>query len=177
MVGLAEIQSAYYLVAATGVLLAAAFYIMNLRMVQKKMKIDAAILYGNLVTEKERIRDWRHILFETNYASFEEWEKGSRSNPEDFLTFQEMAGGMNQLGLLLKEKVVDPEMLMTLLGPIWPKVIWLKLAPIIEGQRKIYNYPQWRHYAEFLYKEAERMYPEVKVSIGRFQPKEAGKSP
>ena len=38
MVDLAEIQAAYYMVAATGVLVAAVYYILNIRTTQRNMK-------------------------------------------------------------------------------------------------------------------------------------------
>jgi hypothetical protein len=38
LVDLAEIQAAYYMVAATGVLVAAVYYVMTLRTTQRNMK-------------------------------------------------------------------------------------------------------------------------------------------
>jgi len=172
MVSFQDVQTAYYMVAATGVLVAAAFYIMNLSLVQKKMKIDATILYGNLIGEKQKIRDWRHIMFETDYTSLEEFDKISRQNPEEYAIFMNIGNSMNQLGLLVHEKIVDPEMLLTILGPIWPKVMWAKFAPIIKDQRKLWNDPRWGYYGECLYNEAERMFPDVKVPSGRYRLRE-----
>jgi len=40
MVDLAEIQAAYYMVAATGVLVAAVYYVMTLRTTQRNMKAN-----------------------------------------------------------------------------------------------------------------------------------------
>jgi len=40
MVDLAEIQAAYYMVAATGVLVAAIYYMMTLRTTQRNMKMN-----------------------------------------------------------------------------------------------------------------------------------------
>lgn len=176
MVDLAEIQAAYYMVAATGVLVAALFYILNLRLLQKKMKIDATILYGNLIGEKQKIRDWRHLLFETDYTSLEEFDKLSKSNPEEYAIWMNIGNSMNQLGLLVHEKIVDPGMLFTILGPIWPKIMWAKFAPIIRDQRKLWNDPLWGYYGECLYNEAERMYPDVKVPQGRYKSKNAEKT-
>ena len=39
MVDLAEIQAAYYMVAATGVLVAAGYYILNMRASQRNMQL------------------------------------------------------------------------------------------------------------------------------------------
>jgi len=177
MVSIEEIQAAYYMVAATGVLVAAIFYILNLRMVQKRMKIDTAILYGNLITTKEQIRIWRHLLFETDFTSFEDWDKRCRTDHEEYSNFFVVGGCMNQLGLLMKEKVIDPEMLMTLVSPTWPKAVWMKIAPIVKGFRVLQDDPRFGYYGEFFFKEAERIYPKVKIPAGRYRPKDADISP
>ena len=48
MVDLAEIQAAYYMVAATGVLVAAAYYVMNINNLQKSQKITLETRYAQV---------------------------------------------------------------------------------------------------------------------------------
>jgi len=57
-----------------------------------------------------------------------------------------------------------------------PPQIWLKTGktraqPIAEGYRKLYNDKTFGHYAEYFYNEAERLFPEIKVPVNRFDTK------
>jgi hypothetical protein len=177
MVDLAEIQAAYYMVAATGVLVAAVFYILNLRMVQKKMKLDATMIYGALITNKDQVPEWRHLLYDTDFTSWEDWDKRYRTNPKEYENIFIVAGAINQLGVMVKEKVVDPELLLTIISPIWVKGVWAKISPMVYGYRTAYHDPSFYKYAEFLYNETERMYPGVKVPAGRHWPIKTDKTP
>jgi hypothetical protein len=81
LVTIEEIQAAYYMVAATGVLVAAGYYVINLQITRRKQIIDNTILYGNLLRDKERVKQWQHVLFEQHFSSYEEWAKKYRTDP------------------------------------------------------------------------------------------------
>ena len=163
MILLVDAQTVGVVVTAASVTVAAIYYIINLRMVQKKMAVDTTILYGNLITAKEQVEEWRHFILDADFTSFEDWANRYRSDPKEFQNWYTVMGTMNQIGLLLKEKIVDPEMLMKLISPIWPKYVWKRAAPVLKGYRVYLNEPNFAYYAEYFFKEAERMYPEVKV--------------
>ena len=165
MVDLELLQSVSYIAGALGVCVAAIYYVMNLRMVQKKMAVDTAILYGNLITAKEPVNEWRHFFLEADFTSFEDWAKRYRTDPKEFQNWYTVMGTANQIGLLLKEKVIDPEMLMTLISPVWPKYMWARGGPVIKGYRIYLNDPKFGYYGEYFFNEAERMYPKVKMPI------------
>jgi hypothetical protein len=93
MVNLALLQSVSYIAGAVGVCVAAFYYVMNLRMTQKRAKIDAAILYGNLITDKEKVKAWRSFLYEVKGSSFEELEK-YRTDPELYSNMYTTAGSL-----------------------------------------------------------------------------------
>jgi hypothetical protein len=168
MVDLALLQSVSYIAGALGVCVATIYYVMNLRMTQKKAKVDAAILYGNLITDKNKVLEWRHFLYETKFSSFAEWEEKYRSDPESYASMYSAGGTLIQLGLLLKEDVVDSDMLMKMVSPTWVKTIGGKILPLIKGMREVFNDPFYGYYAEFLINEVERRYPIVKVPERRY---------
>jgi hypothetical protein len=80
MVTIEEIQAAYYMVAATGVLVAAAYYVMNIRTNQRNMKttLDTrqAQLYMTIyqdLTSTETIDKFIKIL-NMQFKDFDEYE-------------------------------------------------------------------------------------------------------
>ena len=62
MVELVVLQSISYMAGAIGVCVAAIYNVMNIRMIQKKNKIETAILYGNLISDKDKVKAWRNFL-------------------------------------------------------------------------------------------------------------------
>ena len=96
MVDLAEIQAAYYMVAATGVLVAAAYYVMNMRATQTNMKqtLEARQmqLYMQSLQEtrtKAFLKDWIEIAYHQTYSDYQEWRSkyGPSVNPESSFIF------------------------------------------------------------------------------------------
>jgi hypothetical protein len=169
MVDLAEIQAAYYMVAATGVLIAAVFYAMNLQMARRKLKIDNTILYGNIIYDKERVTQWRHVIFEQQFTSFEEWDKKYRPDPEAFSNLYGTKGLLEMVGMCIKEGIVDPDLLYKKGYVEWIKVVYLKLKPWYIGMRALYNNLSYGYYAEYVYNDVMRLYPDVTVSKDRFK--------
>lgn len=167
MVDLALLQSLSYIAGALGVCVAAIYYMMNLQMARRKMKIDNTIFYGNLITNKETVLQWRHVLYEQHFQSFEEWDKKYRSDPEAYSNYNATAGLMGMLGMCVHEDLVDFTMLakrgvITLILAVWPKIM-----PIIMGFRALYNEPLYGSYSEYLYEETLRRYPNAKMSPER----------
>jgi hypothetical protein len=159
MVDLALLQSVSYIAGALGVCVAAIYYMMNLQMTRRKMKIDNTIFYGNLITSKETVLQWRHVLYDQHFSSFEEWDKKYRSDPEAYSNYNATAGLLGMVGMCVHENLVDFDMLakrgvLTLILAVYPKI-----KPIIMGFRTLYNEPLYGSYSEYLYEETKRRWP------------------
>jgi hypothetical protein len=163
MVSIEEIQAAYYMVAATGVLVAAGYYVLNLQMTRRKQKLDNTIYYGNLFTDKEWVKQWHQVLFEQHFTTYEEWAKKYRTDPEAFSNLYAIQGLMSMIGMCVEEDVVDRELLFKRGFNVWVKILYPKLLPWINGMRTRYNDPKWNYYPEYLYNEVLRMYPDIVV--------------
>ena len=122
MVDLAEIQAAYYMVAATGVLIAAIFYILNLRVGQKNQALmlkaqeqtletrKLQFIQGttqNLLNEEGMKRygelmnmEWR------DYGDFER-KYGSDYNLDNYAKRTTIIMYYTMLGACLREKLID----------------------------------------------------------------------
>ena len=170
MVDVGLLQSLSYVAAAIGVCVAAVYYVMNLQMARRKLKIDNTIFYGNLITNKEMVLQWRHVLFEQQFSSFEEWDKKYRPDPEAYSNLFSTMGLLAQLGMCVQEDLVDRDMLFKRGYVTWVKAVYPKIKPIMMGIRALYNDPLYGYYSEYLYNEMMRLYPDVVAPKDRFIP-------
>jgi len=139
MVDLAEIQAAYYMVAATGVLVAAIYYIINLRTSQKNMCIT---LTNNLMQSQLSEESWRKWieLMNMEWKDYDNFEKkyGSDYNSDNFSKRMNLWHSYNSLGNLLRSGLADRDTLYNagLRTTVW---LWVKFKPIIEENRRRYG--------------------------------------
>ena len=143
---------------------------MNLQMARRKLKIDNTILYGNLMSNKEMVLQWRHVLFEQQFSSFEEWDKKYRSDPEAYSNVQATIGLLGQLGMCVQEDLVDFDMLTKRSLVALTLAVYPKIKPIIMGIRTLYNDPFYGAYCDYLYEEVTKRYPEAVRPTDRYQP-------
>ena len=167
MVDIALLQSVSYIAGSLGVCVAAAYYVMNLQLARRKIKIDNTILYGNLITSKETVLQWHHVLFEQHYQSFEEWDRKYRNDPEAYSNYNATQGLLGMLGMCISQDLVDFNLLskrglVSLTLAVFPKI-----KPIILGLRAAYNDPSYGFYSEYLYNEVHKRAPDAKQSPER----------
>jgi hypothetical protein len=137
LVDLAEIQAAYYMVAATGVLVAAAYYVMNLRVQQENMREASKnrkialtnTLLQTLTSEAGLKRYISLVSMEwKDWADFDR-KYDSKVNEDNFVMRALFASNCSNIGYLLKEGVIDVESVYQLCGEEIMDV-WLKLKPV-----------------------------------------------
>jgi hypothetical protein len=178
MVDLAEIQAAYYMVAATGVLVAAVFYILNLRISQKNQEISQKNQELMLKAQQQTLEARQMGLIENitsqlfnedgmkryyelmnfNWKDYDDFERkyGSDFNVE--ATAKRFAAwtSFNSLGIMLRKGMVEAEDLYDL-GVHGGISFWWKYQPIIEENRRRYNGSQYLKDYEFMVGELERV--------------------
>mgnify|MGYP001067715219 CR=1 FL=1 len=158
MVSFEEIQAAYYMVAATGVLVAAVYYILNMRVAQKtsKQTLDTRQiqLFMNVYQRFEQpdfqdkyweIMSWQWKDFEDFWARY-----GQEANPKDFRLWVVVGTFFEGIGVLVKRGFIDAMIvddLMSMFIILW----WQKFEPIFIGMRKLWNTPTVSEYGEELY--------------------------
>ena len=163
MVDLAEIQAAYYMVAATGVLVAAAYYILNIRTTQRNMKTTLDTRHAQLymaiyqdLTSTETIDKFIKIL-NMQYKDYGEYERkyGSDNNPEFFTIRYSYVQKMNSLGWLVKQGLIDRMWIYEMYGwnIIWT---WNKLSSVVKETERRYGVhaSEW---FDYLYVEMKRI--------------------
>jgi len=109
--------------------------------------------------------NWRKLRAGfANITSYKEWAEYLSENPEHYAIFASMTWTFHNVGLLLKNKMIDSE---TVFGAYSPNlVIWLweEGEKIIDVWRKAINFPQHYEGFEYLYNEAKRLFPDIHSS-------------
>jgi hypothetical protein len=146
MVTIEEIQAAYYMVAATGVIVAAGFYILNLREQRRNMRLTLETRRISLVNQIgsnliSMDGSWIHFeLLNWEWTDFEDFTRkyGRRSNLEACAKRNMLFSAYNNGGVLLRKGLLGAEDLYDagMQGVIW---IWAKYKPIIEEHRSRAN--------------------------------------
>jgi hypothetical protein len=112
LVDLGEIQAAYYMVAATGVLVAAVFYILNLRETTRSRRITftQSLLQTLSSVEDQKIGG---ELLNMEWSNYDEFEKkyGSDNNLDNYAKRMHVFYDYTAIGNLMKDGLVDAETL------------------------------------------------------------------
>jgi hypothetical protein len=136
LVDLAEIQTAYYMVAATGVLVAAAYYVMNIREQSRSRRIAQTnnLMQSLLSVESQKIFG---ELLNTEWKDYDDFERkyGSDFNLDNFSKRSFLWYSFDTLGTLLKAGLADVETLYSI-GTIWVTFLWIKYEPVILELRR-----------------------------------------
>jgi len=150
VVDLVEIQTAYYMMAATGVLVAATHYIFNMRQSTKNRKAQLFMgIYDKWIAPEAidghiRIRRLKIDSFTEFYELYENSE--SVEGRHIIWTAVYFEG----LGVLVKEGLIDVRLVALFLhGEV--KLFWEKYGPFLKEQRVVENYPRAWIEAEYLY--------------------------
>jgi hypothetical protein len=150
MVDLAEIQAAYYMVAATGVLVAAAFYILNLRMSQRTLRINVTNNLLQTYQSEEGQKSFLDLMY-YEWSDYEDFDRkyGSKNNRDATAKRFWMWETYNNMGMMLRKGFVDIDVLndMGLQGIVY---FWEKYKPIVVETRRRYNGKDYCRDMEYL---------------------------
>ncbi|TFH15016.1 hypothetical protein E4H04_09185 [Candidatus Bathyarchaeota archaeon] len=146
---LADIQAAYYMVAATGVLVAAVFYIVNLRETTRNRKATFA---SNQLQFSGSV-EWQQLMLEVwemKWSDFGDFMKkyDSSANPELAAKRLAYLARYDAIGRQVKAGLFSLDDIGALSGYNLVAT-WLFFKPIIEGYRRI-EFPT-NAYSEFEY--------------------------
>jgi hypothetical protein len=189
MVDLAEIQAAYYMVAATGVLVAAAYYVMNLRITQRNQELTLKALEQSAKAQQQTLESrqaqmfmniydqtksnefttaYNKVVNDTKWSTIEEYQAHWVNDPE----FKQMTNTLGiffeGIGVLVKEGMLDIRWIALLICGM-TRSYWEKYQPIIEDGRRLWGYRRWWSESEYLYNELIRYvkeHPELETRIG-----------
>lgn len=148
MVDLGEIQAVYYMVAATGVIVAAIYYVYNMRISQRNsalvlkaqeqtLETRQAQLYMQLfqsLNSEEFIKRYIDLL-NMEWSDYDDFEKkyGSDEHPENFAKRFSTFYLYDGVGYLLQRGLLDEETAYRLCG-LASCYVWKKYEKVIKEQ-------------------------------------------
>ncbi|MDH5791796.1 MAG: hypothetical protein OEZ44_06380 [Candidatus Bathyarchaeota archaeon] len=165
MVELAEIQAAYYMVAATGVLVAAIFYILNLRISQRNQELMLKAQQQTLETRQAQMfmsiyqtdysNDFQeavHRVMEMEIKDADDWKK-MRRDKEMYKAWTMVGSYLEGIGVLVRENLVDIRLVSELMSG-FIRWYWEHFGSGILRCREELNWPRFFIEVEYL---AERV--------------------
>jgi len=146
MVDITEISA---IVAAAGILVGVAYYILDMRNQTKVRQTDLVVnLYSVFATEEFQ-KEMFTLMTDTEIKDYNTFRKKYAVNaPPTGLFFEEV-------GVLLSRKLADIGLISNLFGPL-AMGLWEKSKPITEDARKQLNSPGFGSGFEYLYNEMKK---------------------
>jgi hypothetical protein len=166
MVDLSEIQAAYYMVAATGVLVAAIYYIYNMRISQRNTKIQLSARIADKFATKEYLSDYHDLIYLT-WRDTEDFKKrfDSAVNKENYVKRFSLWQTYDNIGYQVREGLVDPYIVYDAAG-YGCILVWGRYKPIIDevsrpevGSRTFENFEYLAHVMWRIAKERGKVTP------------------
>ena len=157
-----DVPTISIVIASTGVLVAAAYYALQIREQTRLRKNDLVMRMYYHFGSKEFQDSWQTIM-NAEFKDYDDLVKNyGKADAWSVLMF---FGG---IGLLVYRehayfKVVDQ----MISGPV--KITWEKMKPVVESYRKRYDQPQFGEWFEYLYTEMERRGKRLKFGKRKLQ--------
>ena len=168
MVDLAEIQAAYYMVAATGVLVAAVFYILNMRETTRNRRMALTNSLMQNFTSEEGSKRWMELML-MEWKDFDDFRAkyDSSVNSDNFAKRNYIWNTCDMLGYQYKSGQLDLGTLWSICNDAVPST-WHKFGPIIQEYKKRREYPKhvWENFEYLAYVMSKAMAkadPEYKI--------------
>ncbi|MCX6655282.1 MAG: hypothetical protein NTY03_09200 [Candidatus Bathyarchaeota archaeon] len=134
-----NVSHTIYMVAATGVLVAAAYYVLNMRATLETRRLGLMDSIATRVASRDGFRDYFELL-RYEWKDYEDFERkyGSENNVDGAGKRYAAWNSFNSIGALLRKGILDAKELHTTgVGGAAP-FLWGKYKPVIEEVRKRY---------------------------------------
>jgi hypothetical protein len=115
LISLAEIQAAYYMVAATGVLVAAIYYVMSLH---NQNQTRQAQLYSQVSTNQEFFKQIMQHMNVWEYKDIDDFHAkwGIKTNPDENTWWHLDTNFLESIGILVNRGLVSVDLVESWMG-------------------------------------------------------------
>ena len=164
MVSFQDVQTAYYMVAATGVLVAAGYYILNMRAVMKSREFETCKYLTAFMTSDPMMQTYSTLLKGMEWKDYNDFmEKYGYSNPEMFGKWVSFFFLADTLGYQVKNQLVRAETIYDLGG--WGFIrLWERYKDVILSRRgEVYG---WDYFAGFEFFAGEMLKIKIRKDAG-----------
>ena len=154
--------------ATIGIIIGVFRGVMELRDIRKTRRAELGMRFYEKMTEKEQHRLWCDVVWNQDFSSRKEWiEKyGPTVDPEAASTTMALLTAFNSAGFLLKEGMVDAELVFSYIPPATAVRAWKRLEPLVKDWREYLNDPTFFESFEYLYDETRKRYSQMTLFSG-----------
>ena len=146
-----------------GVIVSILYYTSVLRNAEKVRQRDQ--IFQRIQSQDTTWLDaWVETMFHNKADSFEKHEEkyGPETNPEAWVKRNLVSARYESLGVMLKEKMIDPDILYQLYKPRTILTAWSRFENSILILRERFNDPTWGAGFEYLVNETVKRFPNIK---------------
>jgi len=142
-------QTVSIVVASAGLLIAAIYYVLEIRHQTKIRQMDLVMRLFSTFNSNEFQEEYLKLL-DLDVKDYDDYVKtyGLKGLFKVFSFFE-------ALGILLNRKIVSTDLVQQLFSQSI-QIMWEKCKSIQEGLRKKYNQPKWFEWFEYLYNEMQK---------------------
>ena len=143
-------------------LTASIFYYANVLQNQNRERRREQMYLRFQIHDLEYTKAYTYLMskdFETTEEFLEHFNV--KENPEAWANYIYIGIRYNNIGLLLREGLIDPDIVFEIFNPMVIIQLWEKLEPIERGTRIRNNHPKHYEAFEYLYNEAKKRYPDI----------------
>ena len=147
-----SIQTASIIITMLSIVIGVGMGVVQFRNLVKTRRIQLYTELFNKLTEKEVQRDFTEVLMIWKWKDPDEFfdKYGPEKNPDEFLKFSSSISYLENLGLFVKENLVDKDWVANLVDYMVLE-FWEKYEPIIAKLGEPYNNPCITPMAKYLY--------------------------
>ena len=150
------------------------------------VSISVGIIYYLFImrnVQKSRQRDNLFFRFQSfdktynearEYFADEDWESSTMEDyrnrsAESRANFNYLHMRLNNIGIMLKEKMMEPDLFYQLFPPLQSMFVWERIEPIIKDYRERTNDTMYNTACEYMYNDAMKRFPHLISTRARQQ--------
>ena len=149
--------------------IAAIYYMLTLRYTRMNMKntletrkADILQRHAQINATQDFMDAWHDLYYNQNFLTFQEWRQDyGVTSPDHYTSLIAMIQYYEILGVLLRQGLVDMELVEQLWQPLHIIIIWEKVEPVVKGWRETYADDSIYSNIEYLFNRYMERHPEA----------------
>ena len=150
-----DISTISIAVASAGLLVAAIYYVLQIRH-QTKMRQMDLLMRIYLTWGSEDMKKALQDVFALEFEDYDDFIKKYGLSSRAWVDVDKVGWFMNGLGFLVHEGFVNIKLVLGLFHAQGWIMLWEKLKPVVEGVRKTFGFPESYAWFEYLYNEVKK---------------------
>jgi hypothetical protein len=152
-----ELSTIRDLVAIFGVIAGFTYYVLTVRNAQKSRQREQVFLRFQSF-DMPYMRAVEDLMNQDWTGTYEDYMNHS---PESKANYNFLSTRYQQVGIMLKENMMDPDLLYQIFNPRFIMRFWEKIEKNIRSHREGNNHPTHLAAFEYLYNETKKRYPDI----------------